>query len=47
MMTEVRTLVKSFKRLYVNNKISLADIQRRLDSGTISQEEYDYITESE
>ena len=39
----MRILVESLKRLYDAGRLSIAQIQTRLDKGTITQEEYDYI----
>lgn len=39
----MRTLVKSLKRLYDKGKLTLSDIQERLDNGIISEDEYRYI----
>ena len=39
----MRILVESLKRLYDAGRLSIAQIQARLDKGTITQEEYDYI----
>ncbi len=39
----MRTLVESLKRLYHAGRLTLEQIQARLEKGTITQEEYDYI----
>lgn len=39
----MRTLVESLKRLYDAGRLTLEQIQERLEKGTITQEEYDYI----
>lgn len=39
----MRTLVESLKRLYEAGRLTRAQIEDRLDRGTITQEEYDYI----
>jgi uncharacterized XkdX family phage protein len=39
----MRTLVESLKRLYKAGRLTLEQIQARLEKGTITQEEYDYI----
>ena len=39
----MRTLVESLKRLYKAKRLTLEQIQARLEKGTITQEEYDYI----
>lgn len=40
----MRTLVKSLKRLYDAGRLSNEQIAERLESGSISKEEYQYIT---
>lgn len=39
----MRTLVESLRRLYLAGKLTLEQIQARLERGTINREEYDYI----
>lgn len=39
----MRTLVESLRRLYLAGKLTLEQIQARLEKGTITQEEYEYI----
>ena len=39
----MRTLVESLKRLYEAGRLTLEQIQARLERGTITQAEYDYI----
>lgn len=39
----MRTLVESLRRLYLSGKLTLEQIQARLEKGTITQEEYEYI----
>lgn len=39
----MRTLVESLKRLYESGRLTLEQIQARLEKGTITQEEFDYI----
>lgn len=41
----MRILVESLKRLYKTGRLTLEQIQARLEKGTITQEEYDYIVE--
>lgn len=39
----MRTLVESLKRLYIAGRLTIDQIQARLEKGTITQDEYDYI----
>lgn len=39
----MRTLVESLLRLYKAGRLTLEQIQERLNKGTITQEEYEYI----
>jgi len=39
----VRILVESLRRLYKAGRLTLEQIQERLNKGTITQEEYEYI----
>lgn len=39
----MRILVESLRRLYLAGRLTLEQIQQRLERGTITQEEYDYI----
>lgn len=39
----MRMLVESLKRLYHKGKLTIDDIQKRLDDGIITEEEYRYI----
>lgn len=39
----MRILVESLRRLYIAGKLTLEQIQQRLERGTITQEEYEYI----
>lgn len=39
----MRILVESLKRLYLAGRLTLEQIQQRLERGTITQEEYEYI----
>lgn len=41
----MRILVESFRRLYSNGRLTIEDIQKRLDDGIITEEEYRYIIE--
>lgn len=43
----MRTLVKSLRRLYDSGKITLIKLQSMLESGTITEEEYEYIVREE
>lgn len=40
----MRTLAESIKRLYVNEKLTKAQVAGRVQKGSISAEEYAYIT---
>ena len=40
----MRILVESFKRLYESKRITKAEIQARVESGRITEDEYEYIT---
>lgn len=40
----MRTLVKSLKRLYEKEKITLDQVRTRVDKGSISEKEYELIT---
>lgn len=42
-----RTLVESLKRLYGKGSLTLEQIGERVEKGTISGEEYEYITGEE
>ncbi len=39
----MRTLVKSLKRLYDKGTLTKEDIRERVEKGTISEAEYEYI----
>jgi len=39
----MRTLVESLRRLYKAGRLTLDQIRARLEKGTITQEEFDYI----
>lgn len=39
----MRTLVESLKRLYKKGKVTKKKLQEMVDSGTITQDEYNYI----
>lgn len=39
----MRILVESLRRLYKAGRLTLEQIQARLEKGTITQAEYDYI----
>ena len=39
----MRILVESLRRLYKAGRLTLEQIHARLEKGTITQEEYDYI----
>lgn len=39
----MRTLVESLRRLYLSGRLTLEQIHERLEKGTITQEEYEYI----
>ena len=41
----MRTLVQSLKRLYQKGKVTIEKLQSVVEAGTITQEEFDYITE--
>lgn len=43
----MRTLVESIKRLYVSGKLTKAQVSDRVQKGSISAEEYVYITGEE
>ena len=38
------TLVKSLKRLYEKGRLTKEQIRERVEKGTITEEEYEYIT---
>lgn len=40
----MRTLIESFKRLYDKSRLTKEQISERLEKGTISADEYEYIT---
>ena len=40
----MRTLVKSLKRLYESKQLTKEQIKERVQKGTITEEEYEYIT---
>ena len=40
----MRILVESLKRLYENGKVTKEQLQKRGEKGTITIEEYNYIT---
>ena len=40
----MRTLVESLKRLYKKGKVTKKKLQEMVDAGTITQDEYNYIT---
>lgn len=40
----MRTLVQSLRRLYLKGKVTIEKLQSMVDAGTITQEEFDYIT---
>lgn len=39
----MRELVKSLKRLYLSNRLTIEDIEKRKTKGTINEEEFNYI----
>ncbi len=39
----MRILIESLKRLYKSNKISKDELGKRVEKGTITEEELDYI----
>lgn len=41
----MRTLVESLKRLYKDKRLSDAKVEELLKKGTITKDEYQYITE--
>lgn len=41
----MRTLVESLKRLYKKGTLTLEQVAERVTKGSISAEEYEYITE--
>lgn len=41
----MRILVESFKRLYESKRITKEEMQARVESGRITEDEYEYITE--
>lgn len=43
----MRTLVESIKRLYVGEKLTKAQVSDRVQKGSISADEYAYITGEE
>lgn len=43
----MRILVESLKRLYENGKVTKEQLQKRVEKGTITIEEYNYITGEE
>lgn len=40
----MRTLVQSLRRLYLKGKVAVEKLQSMVEAGTITQEEFDYIT---
>ena len=40
----MRTLVESFKRLYQRKRLTKAQMKVRVERGTITEDEYAYIT---
>ena len=40
----MRVLIESFKRLYKDKRITKEEIQARVESGRITEDEYEYIT---
>lgn len=40
----MRVLVNSLKRLYEAEKLTIKQLQERVERGTITAEEYEYIT---
>ena len=40
----MRTLVESLKRLYKKGKVTKEKLQSMVDEGTITENEYEYIT---
>lgn len=40
----MRILVESFKRLYESKRITKEEMQARVESGGITEDEYEYIT---
>lgn len=40
----MKTLIESLKRLYLNKRITKKDVAQRVENGTITAEEYKYIT---
>ena len=40
----MRILIESFKRLYKYKRITKEEIQARVESGRITEDEYEYIT---
>lgn len=43
----MRILVESMKRLYENGKITKEQLQKRVEKGTVSIDEYNYIVGEE
>lgn len=40
----MRTLVQILRRLYLKGKVTVEKLQSMVEAGTITQEEFDYIT---
>ena len=40
----MRTLVESLKRLYKKGSLTLEQVRERVEKGSISESEYEYIT---
>ena len=43
----MRILVESMKRLYENNRVTKEQLQKRVEKGVISIDEYNYIVGAE
>ena len=43
----MRILVESLKRLYENDRVTKAQLQKRVENGVISIDEYNYIVGAE
>lgn len=43
----MRILVESMKRLYENDRVTKAQLQKRVEKGVISTDEYNYIVGAE